>query len=158
MVLEWFAQSGIGAILMVLSENTFQFLCSLSSRLTQYSYSSSSFLHFSPPVGITGEVYVNQNGDRETDYTINDLDPVTGVMSPVGTFFGRNESYTLNLGSAVHWPSINNKQPLDLPSCGYLGDASHCLSKGIHKPILHLTIRNSRNLELSRVLQFAIGQ
>jgi hypothetical protein len=31
-----------------------------------------------PKVGITGEILVNSNGDRETDYTLDDLDPETG--------------------------------------------------------------------------------
>ena len=117
MVQDWCDSSGIGFILMVLSESSNSYL--INPNHTPFS-----------SIGITGEVYVNQNGDRETDYTVNDLDPVTGVMTPVGTFFGKNESYTLNLGSSVHWPSLNNRPPLDIPSCGFLGDASHCIRKG----------------------------
>lgn len=31
---------------------------------------------------------ISANGDREADYTLNDLDPDTGVMRPVATYFG----------------------------------------------------------------------
>lgn len=29
-------------------------------------------------IGISGDIFVNSNGDRETDYTLDDLDPETG--------------------------------------------------------------------------------
>lgn len=31
-------------------------------------------------VGLTGDITINENGDREADYTLNDLDP-TGNMT-----------------------------------------------------------------------------
>ena len=30
------------------------------------------------PVGIGGMVYVNEHGDRDTDFTLLDMEPVTG--------------------------------------------------------------------------------
>lgn len=31
-------------------------------------------------IGLTGDITINENGDREADYTLNDLDP-TGNMT-----------------------------------------------------------------------------
>lgn len=30
--------------------------------------------------GLTGEIFINENGDREADFTLDDMDPETGVM------------------------------------------------------------------------------
>lgn len=72
---------------------------------------------------LTGDIFINENGDREADYTLNDLDPESGVMIPVATYFGSDRKYEKNTGVDVHWPS---EVPLDIPVCGYDGLAAVC--------------------------------
>lgn len=69
-------------------------------------------------------------GDREVDYTLNDIDPVTGVMTPVGSFYGEKEEFLILSEKEIHWPNGSKSAPLDVPLCGFTGDAIHCTVKG----------------------------
>ncbi|RWS01056.1 atrial natriuretic peptide receptor 1-like protein, partial [Dinothrombium tinctorium] len=76
--------------------------------------------------GLTGDVYINANGDRESDYTLNDMDPETYLMQPVATFYGFRQIYERHEGMMIHWPTENGEAPLDVPYCGFMGDAPKC--------------------------------
>jgi len=99
-------------------------------------------------VGLSGEVRINSIGDREVDYTLNDLDPVTGVMTPVGSFYGEDEQYLILPGKIIHWPNNSKSAPPDVPLCGFTGDALHCVVKGkfnyryIYTQVYYLGITN----------------
>lgn len=41
--------------------------------------------------GITGDVRIDDNGDRDADYSISDLDPITGKFEVVAHYYGRNK-------------------------------------------------------------------
>ena len=73
---------------------------------------------------LTGDILINDNGDREADYTLNDLDPEAGIMIPVATYYGADRKYEKNSGIEVHWPG--GIPPPDIPLCGYQGEALHC--------------------------------
>ncbi|OTF80151.1 Guanylate cyclase-like protein, partial [Euroglyphus maynei] len=79
--------------------------------------------------GLTGEMYLNENGDRELDYTLNDFDPETGMMRPVLTFYGRKQLVKRIDGVRIRWPN-DSLAPPDFPFCGFDGNAEHCLHKG----------------------------
>lgn len=38
--------------------------------------------------GITGHVRIDDNGDRDADYSISDLDPITGRFEVVAHYYG----------------------------------------------------------------------
>lgn len=38
--------------------------------------------------GITGHVRIDDNGDRDADYSIIDLDPITGKFEVVAHYYG----------------------------------------------------------------------
>lgn len=40
--------------------------------------------------GITGAVRIDDNGDRDADYSLLDLDPVTGRFEVVSHYYGAN--------------------------------------------------------------------
>ncbi|XP_013778365.1 atrial natriuretic peptide receptor 1-like [Limulus polyphemus] len=80
--------------------------------------------------GITGDIIINANGDRETDYTLNELDEKSGEMKPVAIYFGFTEKFQLLDGAKIHWPGGRTSPPPDVPSCGFLGDEPMCHSKG----------------------------
>ena len=79
--------------------------------------------------GLTGEIVINENGDRELDYTLSDFNPEIGMMQPVMTYYGRRRKVEPLEGMVVHWPN-NGDPPLDVPYCGYMGDALHCIKQG----------------------------
>lgn len=39
-------------------------------------------------LGITGHVRIDSSGDRDADYSILDLDPITGRFEVVGHYYG----------------------------------------------------------------------
>lgn len=43
-----------------------------------------------PHTGITGMVRIDDNGDRDADYSLLDLDPVTGRFEVVSHYYGAN--------------------------------------------------------------------
>ncbi|CAG9133951.1 unnamed protein product [Plutella xylostella] len=76
--------------------------------------------------GITGHVRIDAVGDRDADYAILDLDPVTGKFEVVAFFHGLNSSYQPVGGKAIHWPGGRRGPPPDTPRCGFLGTDPMC--------------------------------
>ncbi|XP_041984749.1 atrial natriuretic peptide receptor 1 [Aricia agestis] len=76
--------------------------------------------------GITGHVRIDENGDRDADYAILDLDPVTGKFEVVAFYHGLNSSYKAVAGKAIHWPGGRREPPPDKPRCGFLGNDPIC--------------------------------
>lgn len=72
---------------------------------------------------------LNENGDREVDYTLNDLDTETGSMRAVATYYGARRMMDKLAGVEVQWPQ-NKGPPPDKPFCGYMGEAAHCQEQG----------------------------
>ncbi|CAH2089754.1 unnamed protein product [Euphydryas editha] len=76
--------------------------------------------------GITGHVRIDAVGDRDADYAILDLDPVTGKFEVVAFYHGLNSSYKPVAGKAIHWPGGRREPPPDKPRCGFLGNDPVC--------------------------------
>lgn len=99
------------------------------------------------PVGLTGEILINRNGDREADYTLNDMDPETGFMVPVATYYGAKKTYEEISGYMITWPGKTNEAPKDVPKCGFQGDAPACRVPGelcalLSGYLVHLMLRD----------------
>ncbi|CAD1468784.1 unnamed protein product, partial [Heterotrigona itama] len=92
-------------------------------------------------IGITGHVRIDDNGDRDADYSILDLDPITGrsasikptiSLSPfevVAHYLGLNREYSPVTGKKIHWPGGREGPPADIPECGFLGNDPACTSR-----------------------------
>ncbi|XP_076365959.1 atrial natriuretic peptide receptor 1-like [Tachypleus tridentatus] len=93
--------------------------------------------------GMTGDIFINSNGDRESDYTLYDMDQATGVMKPVGTYAGSKQQFRLIDGVSVQWPGTRKTPPPDVPYCGFDGKAK--IAKKIQ-------IRNSSHENLVRFI------
>lgn len=65
---------------------------------------------------ISGDILINSNGDRETDYTLDDLDPETGQFRSVYNYFGSKRKIEKVAGITMHWPNKQNKPPTDVSS------------------------------------------
>ncbi|XP_035221552.1 atrial natriuretic peptide receptor 1-like [Stegodyphus dumicola] len=79
-------------------------------------------------IRLTGDIVINENGDREADYTLNDMDPYTGIMVPVATYFGARKVYDKIENAEINWPGKHGP-PLDIPVCGFAGNAPECLPR-----------------------------
>ncbi|XP_055547938.1 atrial natriuretic peptide receptor 1 isoform X1 [Wyeomyia smithii] len=77
-------------------------------------------------LGITGTVRIDDNGDRDADYSILDLDPITGRFEVVAHYYGRSSEYSPVWGKRIHWPGGREGPPPDVPKCGFLGTSPSC--------------------------------
>ncbi|KAK0422575.1 hypothetical protein QR680_007644 [Steinernema hermaphroditum] len=71
-------------------------------------------------VGITGNVSIDENGDRYSDYSLLDLDPAQEKFVEVAYYSGASNE--LKQVAEFHW--VNGKPPPDSPICGW--DHSKC--------------------------------
>ncbi|XP_049309538.1 atrial natriuretic peptide receptor 1 [Bactrocera dorsalis] len=76
--------------------------------------------------GITGHVRIDDNGDRDADYSISDLDPINGKFEVVAHYYGLHREYSAVAGKKIHWPGGREGPPPDVPRCGFLGNAPEC--------------------------------
>lgn len=81
-------------------------------------------------IGITGQVRIDDNGDRDADYSILDLDPITGRFEVVAHYIGLKREYTPVKGKKIHWPGGHEGPPPNIPHCGFLGDNPECRDNG----------------------------
>uniref|UniRef100_A0A1I7THQ5 ANF_receptor domain-containing protein n=1 Tax=Caenorhabditis tropicalis TaxID=1561998 RepID=A0A1I7THQ5_9PELO len=81
-------------------------------------------------VGITGNVSIDHNGDRYSDYSLLDLDPKQNKFVEVAYYSGASNQ--LKTVGELHW--VGGKPPTDLPICGY--DKSKCPGYPLHVYLL----------------------
>ncbi|CAH1786475.1 unnamed protein product [Owenia fusiformis] len=82
--------------------------------------------------GVTGEVIIDENGDRDTSYSILDMHPDTGDFHPVAHYWGDRPGYNPKQGVSIHWP--NDKGPpgsqnVYKTECGFTNDSPDCQEK-----------------------------
>ncbi|BFZ26126.1 hypothetical protein BsWGS_29165 [Bradybaena similaris] len=74
--------------------------------------------------GITGNVSIDPNGDRNADYALLDLNPETNKFEVVANYFGNKQKYEPVPGKTIHWAGGRQGPPPDTPKCGF--DGSKC--------------------------------
>ncbi|XP_053387549.1 atrial natriuretic peptide receptor 1-like isoform X2 [Mercenaria mercenaria] len=74
--------------------------------------------------GITGNVSIDDNGDRNADYSLLDMDPETGEFEVVANYFGNTKRYEPVAGKHIRWAGNYEHAPPDTPKCGF--DNSKC--------------------------------
>ncbi|KAL4216489.1 Nitrogen permease regulator 2 [Mactra antiquata] len=77
--------------------------------------------------GITGNVSIDDNGDRNADYSLLDMDPDTGEFEVVANYFGNTKTYEQVPGKQIRWAGNYEHAPPDTPKCGF--DNSKCPPK-----------------------------
>ncbi|XP_041356262.1 atrial natriuretic peptide receptor 1-like [Gigantopelta aegis] len=77
--------------------------------------------------GITGMVYIDENGDRDSDFSLLDMDPQTGKFEVVANYYGVQQYYEPVPGKSIHWAGGRVNPPPDTPECGF--DGSRCRDK-----------------------------
>ncbi|CAL1539965.1 unnamed protein product, partial [Lymnaea stagnalis] len=53
--------------------------------------------------GITGNVSIDANGDRNADYSLLDLNPETNKFEVVANYFGNKRKYEPVPNKTIHW-------------------------------------------------------
>ncbi|GAB6027920.1 hypothetical protein CHUAL_002135 [Chamberlinius hualienensis] len=76
--------------------------------------------------GLNNNAFINENGDRVLDYTLKDMDPVSGKMVAVAHFYGSAVEYVEVPNASIHWPNRKTPPP-DVPLCGFTGEDIQCL-------------------------------
>ncbi|XP_045504213.1 atrial natriuretic peptide receptor 1 isoform X2 [Colias croceus] len=74
--------------------------------------------------GITGEVIINENGDRVASYSLLDMNPTTSKFEVVATYIAANASLQFVENRPIHWAGGRTSPPPDTPRCGF--DGSLC--------------------------------
>ncbi|XP_026548587.1 atrial natriuretic peptide receptor 1-like, partial [Notechis scutatus] len=74
--------------------------------------------------GITGLLRIDQNGDREMDHSLWDLDPASGVFEVVAIYNGTTKKIETIPGKKIHWPG--NAVPREVPFCGFENENPLC--------------------------------
>ncbi|XP_063438134.1 atrial natriuretic peptide receptor 1-like isoform X2 [Mytilus trossulus] len=77
--------------------------------------------------GITGTVSIDENGDRNADYSLLDMNPRTHKFEVVANYFGKDKEYKEVEGKRIHWAGGRTSAPPDTPKCGF--DGSKCPPK-----------------------------
>lgn len=75
--------------------------------------------------GITGEVSIDENGDRLSDYSLLDMNPLSYEFEIVANY-SHNKGLTSIKGNEIkiHWAGGRTEPPADKPKCGF--DGSLC--------------------------------
>lgn len=73
--------------------------------------------------GITGNVSIDTNGDRLSDYSLLDMNPNTSHFEIVADYF-HSSGLTFVPGKHIHWAGGRTEPPMDRPECGF--DNSLC--------------------------------
>lgn len=73
--------------------------------------------------GITGNVSIDMNGDRLSDYSLLDMNPNNSQFEIVANYF-HSTGLTFVEGKSIHWAGGRTNPPADRPKCGF--DNSLC--------------------------------
>lgn len=75
--------------------------------------------------GITGNVSIDSNGDRRSDYSLLDMNPSNSHFEIVANYLhnGNNDPKYEEV-KAIHWAGGRSEAPADRPECGF--DGSLC--------------------------------
>ncbi|XP_023288642.1 atrial natriuretic peptide receptor 1 [Orussus abietinus] len=71
--------------------------------------------------GITGDVNIDENGDRIADYSLLDMNPATSKFEIVANYYGANQTLEYVPGRRIHWSGGRLEPPPDTPTCGFDG-------------------------------------
>ncbi|XP_030680337.1 atrial natriuretic peptide receptor 1 isoform X1 [Nomascus leucogenys] len=74
--------------------------------------------------GVTGYLKIDSSGDRETDFSLWDMDPETGAFRVVLNYNGTSQELVAVSGRKLNWPL--GYPPPDIPKCGFDNEDPAC--------------------------------
>ncbi|XP_073419117.1 atrial natriuretic peptide receptor 1 isoform X2 [Dendrobates tinctorius] len=75
--------------------------------------------------GVSGFMRIDDNGDRDTDYSLWDMSSETGDFQMVAIYNGTLRTIVRVPGRDIHWPG-SGIPPLDFPPCGFDNNSPAC--------------------------------
>ncbi|XP_071510210.1 atrial natriuretic peptide receptor 1-like [Diadema antillarum] len=88
--------------------------------------------------GLYGKVTINENGDRDSEFSLWDMtDTENGTFEVVGNFYLTSGGlrYTPVPGKAIKWPAGATGPPPDRPFCGFFNENRACHPSGKLSPL-----------------------
>uniref|UniRef100_A0A1A9WQW4 Uncharacterized protein n=1 Tax=Glossina brevipalpis TaxID=37001 RepID=A0A1A9WQW4_9MUSC len=73
--------------------------------------------------GVTGHVHIDDNGDRDANYSILDLDPINGKFAVVVHYYGLHRLAITQKCTGKDWPGGREEPPPDIEKCGFFGNS-----------------------------------
>ncbi|XP_070536694.1 atrial natriuretic peptide receptor 1-like isoform X2 [Ptychodera flava] len=71
--------------------------------------------------GISGNVSIDENGDRDADYSLLEMTDIeNGTFTVIANYYGTRKKYEPVEGAVIDWPGPH--QPVDVPACGFTGE------------------------------------
>ncbi|XP_071492420.1 atrial natriuretic peptide receptor 1-like isoform X3 [Diadema antillarum] len=71
--------------------------------------------------GISGEISIDEKGDRDADYSLLEMtDTENGTFEVIGVYYGAKRVYKPVAGKVIDWPG--SEVPPDIPKCGFLNE------------------------------------
>uniref|UniRef100_F6SW71 Guanylate cyclase n=1 Tax=Ciona intestinalis TaxID=7719 RepID=F6SW71_CIOIN len=67
--------------------------------------------------GVSGDININDQGDRTFDFSVLSLDPNKGQFRPIGDYSAKYGAFYMRPGAKIYWPS--GVAPRDVPKCGF---------------------------------------
>ncbi|XP_004619297.1 atrial natriuretic peptide receptor 1 [Sorex araneus] len=74
--------------------------------------------------GVTGHLRIDSNGDRETDFSLWDMEPESGAFWVVLNYNGTSKELVAESGRKLNWPL--GHPPPDVPKCGFDNEDPAC--------------------------------
>uniref|UniRef100_UPI0021EF05D6 Atrial natriuretic peptide receptor 1 n=1 Tax=Homo sapiens TaxID=9606 RepID=UPI0021EF05D6 len=74
--------------------------------------------------GVTGYLKIDSSGDRETDFSLWDMDPENGAFRVVLNYNGTSQELVAVSGRKLNWPL--GYPPPDIPKCGFDNEDPAC--------------------------------
>lgn len=74
--------------------------------------------------GVTGYLKIDRNGDRDTDFSLWDMDPKTGAFRVVLNYNGTSQELMAVSEHKLYWPL--GYPPPDVPKCGFDNEDPAC--------------------------------
>ncbi|EDM00568.1 natriuretic peptide receptor 1, isoform CRA_a [Rattus norvegicus] len=74
--------------------------------------------------GVTGYLKIDRNGDRDTDFSLWDMDPETGAFRVVLNYNGTSQELMAVSEHKLYWPL--GYPPPDVPKCGFDNEDPAC--------------------------------
>uniref|UniRef100_A0A8D0D6M9 Guanylate cyclase n=1 Tax=Sander lucioperca TaxID=283035 RepID=A0A8D0D6M9_SANLU len=102
--------------------------------------------------GVTGQVHLDENGDRETDFALWDMiDNKTSAFQIVLVYNSSEEQLTAIPGTTLQW--LGGVRPRDVPVCGFKNDNPACLTSQVALSLsLSLSLSLCRKMKLEKEL------
>ncbi|XP_072404913.1 atrial natriuretic peptide receptor 1-like isoform X2 [Chiloscyllium punctatum] len=105
--------------------------------------------------GVTGFLKMDENGDRENDYSLWDMtDPDLGTFQVVSQYNGTLKKIRPIPGVAIHWPG--NVVPKDVPWCGFENESISCRRGRVFTVLEILAVVGSLTLLVITMSSFLI--